>query len=83
MKFVKNVRSIKGIETVTSILNVPLLYSPKIKIEELKESSRTLLQSDTDRGLARKEFLESPVYRNLVVSEDGQTTIILAENDTG
>jgi predicted RND superfamily exporter protein len=75
----EELRSINGIETVTSILNVPLLYSPKIKIEELKETSRTLLQSDTDRGLARKEFLESPVYRNLVVSEDGQTTIILAE----
>ena len=72
-------RSINGIEKVTSILDVPLLYSPKISVEELKKAPRTLLQADVDRDMARKEFLESPVYRNLVLSDDGQTTIMLAE----
>ena len=72
-------RGINGIEKVTSILEVPLLYSPKIPVEDLKKDPRTLLQTDTDRDMARKEFLESPIYHNLVLSEDGQTTIILAE----
>jgi uncharacterized protein len=72
-------RGIEGIGEVTSILDVPLLYSPKIKVEALKEAPRTLLQSDVDRDLVRQEFLTSPVYRDLVLSPDAQTTIILVE----
>ncbi len=72
-------RGIKGIAKVTSMLDVPLLYSPKVSVEQLKEPPRTLLQPDVDRDLARKEFLESPIYHDLILSEDAQTTIILAE----
>ncbi len=69
---------IDGVASVTSILNVPLLYSPKISVPQLKEAPRTLLLPDTDRKLARKEFLESPIYRDLILSKDGQTTAMLA-----
>ena len=31
-----------------------------------------------DRDLARKEFLESPIYRKLILSPDGQTTALMA-----
>ena len=69
---------IDGVASVTSMLNVPLLYSPKISVSELKEAPRTLLQPDVDRNMARKEFLESPIYKNLILSKDGQTTAMLA-----
>ena len=69
---------IDDVASVTSILNVPLLYSPKISVSQLKEAPRTLLLPDTDRDLARKEFLDSPIYRDLILSKDGQTTAILA-----
>ncbi|MBQ0712033.1 MAG: MMPL family transporter [Porticoccus sp.] len=69
---------IDGVASVTSMLNVPLLYSPKISVTQLKEAPRTLLLPDTDRKLARKEFLESPIYRDLILSKDGQTTAMLA-----
>lgn len=69
---------IDGVASVTSMLNVPLLYSPKISVSQLKEEPRTLLLPDTDRQLARKEFLESPIYRDLILSKDGQTTAMLA-----
>jgi predicted RND superfamily exporter protein len=72
-------RGIEGIGEVTSILDVPLLYSPKIKVEALKEAPRTLLQPDVDRDLVRQEFLTSPVYRDLVLSPDAKTTIVLVE----
>ncbi|MDX2349680.1 MAG: MMPL family transporter, partial [Porticoccus sp.] len=72
-------RGIEGIGEVTSILDVPLLYSPKIKVEALKEAPRTLLQSNVDRDLVRQEFLTSPVYRDLVLSPDAKTTIVLVE----
>jgi len=69
---------IKGVETVTSMLDVPLLYSPKVSVTKLKEDPRTLLQEDTDRSMAKTEFLESPIYRDLILSKDGQTTALLA-----
>jgi predicted RND superfamily exporter protein len=74
-----DLRGVEGIGKVTSILDVPLLYSPKIKVEALKEAPRTLLQPDVDRDMVREEFLTSPVYRDLVISEDAKTTIVLVE----
>lgn len=71
-------KAIKGVETVTSMLDVPLLYSPKVSVSKLKEDPRTLLQEDTDRSMAKTEFLESPIYRDLILSKDGQTTALLA-----
>ena len=72
-------RGIEGVGEVTSILDVPLLYSPKIQVEQLKEAPRTLLQPDVDRDMVRQEFLTSPIYRDLVMSDDAKTTIVLVE----
>ena len=71
-------KTISGVANVTSILDVPLLYSPKVTVSQLKEEPRTLRNPDTDRDLARKEFLESPIYRKLILSPDGQTTALMA-----
>ena len=37
---------------------------------------RTLETQGVDKELARKEFLESPIYQNNLVSKDGKTTAI-------
>jgi len=66
------------VDSVVSILNVPLLYSPKIKISEL-EDTRTLETPGVDKGLALKEFTESPIYRKLLASIDGKTTAVLVK----
>ncbi|WP_461519213.1 efflux RND transporter permease subunit [Porticoccus sp.] len=70
--------TISGVANITSILDVPLLYSPKVTVSQLKEKPRTLRDPDTDLNLARKEFLESPIYRKLILSPDGQTTALMA-----
>lgn len=68
---------IEGVESVNSILNVPLLYSPKQSLREIASKPRTLSDLNSkDRAMARQEFLESPIYRNLILSPDGQTTAI-------
>ncbi len=69
---------IDGVVGVNSIITVPLLYSPKVTVAELKDEPRTLLTPDTDRQLAKREFLESPIYRNLILGPNGQTTAVLA-----
>ena len=70
---------IDSVETVLSILDVPLVNSPKVSLSELRdgEGIRTLETPGIDRELARKEFLESPVYQNHIISADGRTTALL------
>lgn len=69
---------LKNVKTVLSILDVPLVNSPKVTISEITEEGgvRTLETTGVDIELARKEFLESPIYQNNLVSLDGNTTAI-------
>ena len=66
-------------ESVRSILDVPLVNSPRVSLTELKggEGIRTLETPGTDRELARQELQESPIYRNNLISADGRTTALL------
>ena len=59
-----------------SILDLPLMNSPRVTMTEARTNPRTLLTEGVDRQLAKKEFWESPIYRNTALSDDGQTTII-------
>ena len=64
------------IHSIDNILNVPLLNSPRVEIGKLATDIRTLETPGVDRELAREEFLKSPIYKNLLMSPDGKTTII-------
>jgi uncharacterized protein len=67
---------LEGVESVLSLLNVPLLESPPVPIKELATKIQTLASPTVDRELARIELSESPVYRNLIVSPDLRTTAL-------
>jgi predicted RND superfamily exporter protein len=67
---------IERVERVVSILDVPLIDSPPISLSEVSDEVRRLEDPDTDMSLARKELLNSPLYRNLIVSPDGNTTAL-------
>ena len=67
---------IERVETVVSILDVPLINSPPISLSEVKEHVRRLEDPSTDISLAKKELLNSPLYKNLIVSPDGNTTAL-------
>jgi predicted RND superfamily exporter protein len=60
--------------SVTSILEAPLLESPPVPVKELVSHIQTLESPKVDRNLARIEFKDSPLYRNLLVSPDLKTT---------
>lgn len=68
--------SMERVESVITILDVPLLESPPVPIAELAGDLRTLASADVDRELARHELKNSPLYRNLLVSPDLKTTAI-------
>lgn len=68
--------AIEGVTHVNSLLNVPLLYSPKQNLREIAKQPKTLLTPGADRALAKQEFLTSPIYRELILSPDGRTTAL-------
>ena len=68
---------VEGIENVTSILNVPLIASPLTTLEKLRHEVQTLGSGNVDKRLAQKEFLTSPIYSELLLSADSQTTALL------
>ena len=84
-QLVEALRAVDGVEEVQSLLDVPLLKSPPVPLDALSEGVRTLRDPTTDRALAQKELLESPLFRNLLLSPDGQTTalqVTLSPDDT-
>lgn len=77
-KLREELKQLDLIESVTSILDVPLTQSPPVSLSELSDGIRTLETPDMDMDLARKEFLNSPLYHQLLISPDGKTTAIQA-----
>jgi predicted RND superfamily exporter protein len=67
-------KALDTVMSVTSILDAPLLESPPVPVKELVSHIQTLETPSVDRNLARIEFKESPLYRDLLVSPDLKTT---------
>jgi uncharacterized protein len=70
------------VSSVLSIIDVPLIDSPRVTLSDIQEGQRTLLDDDTDRALARQEFLSSPLYRDLVMNPEATTTAMLVNLKT-
>jgi len=73
----KELLALEFVDSVTSLLDVPLLESPPKPIKELLKNVPTIETSDVDLELAKKEFLSSPVYKNMLVSSDFSTSALL------
>ncbi len=67
---------IERVATVFSILDAPLIDSPRLTLSDLSKTIRTLETPGVDVNLARKEFQTSPFYKDLLVSPDGKTTAL-------
>jgi len=68
--------AVERVESVVSLLDVPLINSPPVTLSELAKGIRTYDSPGTDRKLAQHELINSPLYRDLIVSEDGTTTAL-------
>ncbi|MEJ2038079.1 MAG: MMPL family transporter [Desulfosarcinaceae bacterium] len=65
------------VDSVLTLLDVPLLESPPISYKDISESIPNLQSPGTDKALARVELSESPFYRDLLVSRDMKTTALI------
>jgi predicted RND superfamily exporter protein len=69
-------RQLKNVSSVVSILDAPLLESPPVPVRELVARIQTLESATVDRRLAKIEFSSSPLYQKLLVSPDLKTTAL-------
>ncbi len=74
-----SLRALERVESVRSILDVPLLQSQSVGLSQLQDSLPTLEDSATDPHLARQELLSSPLYRNVFIDDAGETTALLVQ----
>jgi len=71
------IQSLDWVHSVITLLDIPLLNNSEAPLQERLESFKTLKDEgvDTERGF--NEILNSPVFRNFVISEDGKTSGII------
>jgi len=67
---------INGVNSIISITDIPLVESSDIPIVELVNNVPNILSKEVDIQKAKKEILSSPIYKNLIISEDGKTTAL-------
>ncbi|MDX1804405.1 MAG: efflux RND transporter permease subunit [Alcanivorax sp.] len=73
-----DLRKVGRVSSVYSMLDVPLLFSPKVKFSDLANKYKTLADKSVDPSTTRQEFLsKNPLYKDLLVSPDGTTTALL------
>ncbi len=73
---VSRLEQIPTVANINSILNVPLLDGIKLDAEALSAEIPTLMDKGVDKQKALEEFTSSPLYTNLLVGENGETSAI-------
>jgi len=73
---------LNNVESIISILDVPLVQSPPISLAQLVGKQQVLLSPETDIELAKLELRNSELYRDLLVSDDYSTTAVIASLKT-
>ena len=71
------IQSLEWVHSVITLLDIPLLDNSEAPLQERLQSFKTLKDEGVDRDRGFKEILNSPVFRNFVISEDGTTSGII------
>ena len=71
------IQSLDWVHNVVTLLDIPLLNNSEAPLQERLQGFKTLKDEDVDKERGFKEILNSPVFRNFVISEDGKTSGII------
>jgi predicted RND superfamily exporter protein len=71
------IQSLDWVHSVITLLDIPLLNNSDAPLQERLEGFKTLKDEEVDKDRGFKEILNSPVFRNFVISEDGKTSGII------
>ena len=71
------IEKLTWVDSVVTIIDVPLLKSTDESLMERLKNYKTLAYPEIDRKRGFEEIINSPIYKNYVVSEDGKTSGIV------
>ena len=71
------IQSLNWVHSVITLLDIPLLNNSDESLQERLKNFKTLKDEDVDKERGFKEILDSPVFRNFVISKDGKTSGII------
>ena len=78
LSLLKNsLENLKWVDSVITILDVPLLKNNDDPLAERIRNFKTLSGPGTDLKRGFDEIINSPIYKNFVISEDGKTSGII------
>ena len=73
----EQLRNVDLVASMLTLLDAPLVKSSDVALSAMGDGVPMLEHSDIDRARAKAELLESPVYRDLLISADARTTALL------
>ena len=71
------IQSLEWVHNVVTLLDIPLLNNSDLPLQERLKNFKTLKDQSVDKERGFNEILNSPVFRNFVISEDGKTSGII------
>jgi predicted RND superfamily exporter protein len=71
------IQSLEWVHSVITLLDIPLLNNSEAPLQERLENFKTLKDEDIDTERGFKEILNSPIFRNFVISKDGKTSGVI------
>ena len=71
------IEKLTWVDSVITIIDVPLLKSTDEGLMERLKNYKTLAYPEIDKKRGFDEIINSPIYRNYVISEDGKTSGIV------
>ena len=71
-----DLKQLPRIESVITLLDVPLFRNPPVSIAKVVDNVRTLDDPEVDIELAKQEILDSEAYKQQLISVDGKTALI-------
>ena len=77
------IEKLTWVDNVITIIDVPLLKSTDEGLMERLKNYKTLAYPEIDRKRGFDEIINSPLYKNYVISEDGKTSgiVVYLKND--
>ena len=77
------IEKLTWVENVITVIDVPLLKSTDEGLMERLKNYKTLAYPEIDRKRGFDEIINSPLYKNYVISEDGKTSgiVVYLKND--
>ena len=71
------IEKLSWVDSVITVIDVPLLKSTDENLMDRLKNYKTLAHPEIDRKRGFEEIINSPIYKNYVISEDGKTSGIV------